>query len=551
MIQVLYKVRIFLVFYILSGITFAQFAEPDFEVQPTVEFENKKRELLQKLIYSNTTGHYALYGKGKNGDGQKSIRKFDTNFKPLGYRIKLSYPKDAIEPKTIDVISIDNKVYHIWSAISSKGVDYFSEEIDLLSKSIKQKTKIASLSRDVANYDSRNAKILLNRNLKQTYLFVELIKSPKEDKKLSLFVFDSRMNIMDVQNYTFPHDNKNFILKSIQPSTNDRFIVFAKWFSWEDKEKSIEAKEYSYFAYELHNNEVGLLAEIRTEGNHLTNFLAKTEDSSLFISGLLAKESPEIPVGLFFLKYDLIKKKITQEKRLSMPKSFYKYPEYLDENSSIPTKAKDIKKRAEDSYYSPKRLFISSKKEVILLTEQNSFMQMTSVGIPNYGVNQFGAGAPQMQITGFIRSNYIFDYSQSEGSGIHFRNDIAVFKFNENGELLWSNKIEKQQEWPETSKYISLYSKFVNDKLFLIYNGNYLNIEGSGDFLGKKDSALLCTVVEENGNYRRQIIHYYTAEYPNVTMPYLTHYSEKYGFLLHSRAPLNIKRQKFTRVTLN
>lgn len=553
MLQVSLKTYILFVLCHFSSNVFAQFIEPDFDVYQSDEFQNKKKEVLQKIIYSSTSSHYAIYAAGKNGSGKKSIRKFNTDFKPMNYRIKIGYSKNAFEPKTIDIITLENKVYHIWSARSMNGIEYFSQEIDLLSESVKNNIKIATVSREDASYNSCNPKLVLDSDLKRAYLFVELVKDQKENKKLSVFVFDSNMNSTSHEKYTVPHDNKNFIIKSIIPTKNDAHILFGMWFSWEDKEKSIEAKEYSYFAYELFNNEVALLTEIKTKGGHLSSFLAKTRGSDLFISGLLAAETRHIPNGLYFLNYDLSKKEIANEKRIAMPKSFYKYPEYLVDKTTHSNKPKDKKKRREDSYYVPKNLFISEENEVILLTEQHTLVESNGgdfiYGLPN------ASGMPTIVHLPIYRfeseTTYDFGDSLDKDFGLHLRDDIAIFKFDHTGALLWSNKIEKQLEWPGVSSYISLYAKYQKNKLFLFYNGNYLNIEGNGDFLGKKDSALLCTVVEDNGDFQRQVIHHYTGEYPNVTIPFLSHYSDKYGVLLYSCAPLNAKRQKFTRVTLN
>lgn len=553
MLHVSFKLYILFILCSFSSNVFAQFLEPDFDIYPSVEFQNKKKEILQKIIYSDPSGHYAIYASGKNGGGKKSIRKFNTNFKPMNYRIKINFTKNAFEPKTIDIITIDNKVYHIWSERSVNGVDYFSQEIDLLSESIKTNIKIATVSREEAYYEFCKPKLVLDSDLKRVYLFVELVKGQKENKKLSIFVFDSKMNSISHEKYTVPHDNKNFIVKSIIPTKNNAHILFGMWFSWEDKDKSIKAKEYSYFAYKLLNNEVALLTEIKTKGAYLSSFLTETKGSDLYISGLLAQETRDIPSGLYFLKYDLSKKEIANEKRIAMPENFYKYPEYLVDKTNRSDKTKDKKKRKEDSFYVPKKLFITNKNEVILLTEQNSLVQSSGGGF-TYGLPD-ASGMPTILPFPIYRfqseSTHDLGDSHDKDFGLHLRNDIAIFKFDNTGEILWSNKIEKQQEWQGTSSYISLYVKYQNNKLFLFYNGNYLNIEGNGDFLGKKDSALLCTVVKDNGNYQRQVIHRYIGEYPNVTMPFLSHYSDKYGVLLYSRAPLNVKRQKFTRVTLN
>lgn len=532
---------------------FAQSFISDFEVLPSVEFQNKKKELLKKIIYSDASGHYALYASGKNGDGRKSIRKFDNDFQPMGYRIKLAYTKNAIEPKTIDVIELDNKIYHLWSARSVNGTDYYSEELDLLSKSIKAKVKIASVSSEDSYYGSSKPKIVLKKDSKQAYLLVELVKDKKDDKVLNIMTFDSKMNITNNEKYTFPHDNKNFIIKSIMPSYDNAFVIFGIWFSWEDKDKSIKAREYSYFAYELINQQVNLITEIETKDNFLSSFLAKTKGSELFISGLLSKEKREIPSGLYIQKYDLSKKETVFEKRLSMPRSFYKHPEHIDV-TKVPERARDRKKRQEDSNYVPRKLFLTDKDELILLTEQNSYIESSGGGFMHGAPNEFGA-MPIMTPLPIYRFQLDNTYDSGENHdnrlGLHLRDDIAIFKFDEGGDLIWSNKVEKQQEWAGTTKYISLFSKYYNNKLFLFYNGNYLNIEGNGDFLDKNDSALLCTVIQENGNYQRQVIHHYTKEYPTVTMPYLSHYADQYGVLLHSRAPLNVKRQKFTRVIIN
>ena len=168
-----------------------------------------------------------------------------------------------------------------------------------------------------------------------------------------------------------------------------------------------------------------------------------------------------------------------------------------------------------DSNYFLRRLFVTSKNEAILLIEQAYAYQGTTVG------------------------------------DIYHYDDIGIFKLGVKGDLIWTSKIKKEHAWHGTNKFLSFYSTLKNDRLFLFYNGNYINIEGRDNFLKGNDAALLCTTVESDGSFQRNVVSYYAEEYPVVAIPRLSNRSEFKGVLLYSVAPGNVKRQKFTNVTLN
>ena len=70
-----------------SNTVFSQIFMPNFEVESFEEFQNKKKELFQKMLFSDYSGHYALFGAGKFGNGKKTIRKFTLDFQPEDYKI--------------------------------------------------------------------------------------------------------------------------------------------------------------------------------------------------------------------------------------------------------------------------------------------------------------------------------------------------------------------------------------------------------------------------------------------------------------------------------
>jgi len=528
----------------------AQSSLTSFAIDESVEFKDRKKELFEKMLLSDASGNYMLFSKGKDGSGEKSIRKFDDKFQPLDYRLTLTYDKKISNPVTIDVIVLKSKIFHIWSGRSTKGIEYFSQEIDLPSASTKTENRIAHISNEDAYYGTKKSTIIIEDTdtLNKVNLYIEIHKVQKDNKSLLVYAYDSEMKPISHENYILPQLNENFFIKSLHPYQSDKTVLFGVRHESKNLTESIENKEYSYLAYQLSDNQVTLLTEIKPKGQYLNTFLATLNENNLFISGLLADEAIDEPSGLYFSNFDLRTMKMVAEKRTSLPNSFYKYPKNNEEELRN-TERRKRKDNNEDSNYLSKNLLVTDKNEVILIVEQASHI-IYSGGSFNHSM-----GGVQPTFSPVYRHFQSLSGTENKTEtfkepGMHLRDDIAVFKFDESGNLLWSTKVEKQQQWPTYTMYITFYPIYKNDKLYLFYNGNFINIEGDGDFLGKKDSALLCTIVKDNGQVQRNIISYYTQEYPVVGIPSLSNYSNTSDVLLYYKAPENHKRHKFTRVHL-
>lgn len=513
------------IYFIVANI-FAQIPQPNFEVQPTVEFTSKKREVLKKMLFSDDSGHYALFAAGKNGIGKKSIRKLSNELQLIDYRVDLSFRKKVYEPSTIEVIVLENRIFHIWTAKTREGIAYFSQEIDVKNEKTIPEKLIARVNFDESLYDYTQADIMIDKDSKRAYLYIQLVNKLKKNMKIRFHVYDENINEIKTENYEIPNSNTKFKLSHVKTYGDDKIILIGKNYHSENWAKSTRRKEYDHLIYSLAENKTELLKTISPNDQHLNTILAKIKKDNLIIMGLVGNQNISKPSSLYFLNYNLANSAVDQEHQRRIPDSFYEYPEEREEKIGSVQFTIRFKKRNADSNYMAKNIITTSENELLLITEQNFAVESQS-SVPT-GTNQF----------------------MSTGGKVYYSGDIVVFKMNFSGELIWTEKIVKQQEWGGTADYLSFYPAYKNNKLFLFYNGTYLNIETVGIFLGKKDSALMCTIVQSDGSYQRNVVTHYTEEYPNVTLPFLSNYSEKHGVFLYSRAPGNIKRQKFTNITL-
>ena len=517
--------------FFIGATIFAQIPQPNFEVRPTAEFISKKREVLKKMLFSDDSGHYVLFAAGKNGLGNKSIRKLSNELQPLDYRVNLSFRKKVYEPSTIEVIVLENKIFHIWTAKTREGIGYFSQEIDVKSeKTIAQKL-IARVNFNESLYGYTQANILVDKDSKRVYLNIQLVNKLKNNTKIRSHIYDENINEIRTDNYEIPYSNTQFKVSYVRPYGADKLILIGKNFHSENWAKSTRRKEYDHLIYSLADNKAVLLKTIPTNDQHLNTLLSKIVKNNLIIMGMVGNQNTSKPSSLYFLNYNLENSTVEQEHQRRIPDNFYDYPEEREEKLSSVQFTIGYKQRTADSNYFVKNLISNDENDLILTAEQNFAIEHnSSTGFGPNGTMGMGVGL---------------------GGKTHYSGDIVVFKMTFSGELLWTKKIIKQQEWGGTTDYLSFFQTYKNNKLFLFYNGNYLNIESGGNFLGKKDSALMCTIVQSDGSYQRNVIAHYTEEYPNVSIPSYSNYTDTNGVFIYSRAPGNIKRQKFTNITLN
>ena len=110
--------------------------------------------------------------------------------------------------------------------------------------------------------------------------------------------------------------------------------------------------------------------------------------------------------------------------------------------------------------------------------------------------------------------NYFISYkSDSNGNpyiaAYHARN-LLVFKIDPNGEFEWVSKVSKEQRSKSHEEFISYYGFTGDNKLYLVYNDHIKNLKitnerkGVKKFKGGLNSILCLTIIDENGNIKKQ-----------------------------------------------
>lgn len=513
--------------FMFFGNLFGQIPEPVYEVQPSLEFLNKKKEILKTLLYSDDTGHYALFANGKLGNGKKSIRKFDLNFRPTKYRLNVEFPKKIFEPRTLKITPFGKTISHFWTTRTQEGIEYYVQEVDIKEQSVKSAKILARVNYKKGYATRTESTVIVDYNSNQLHLLSKVIHGVQENVLLRIDRFDQNLAHTGTQNYPLPYRNEQFKIINVKPYDDGKIILIAKNYFSSNISKSRKKKEYEYLIYELTNDKSILLKTISINNQHLNTIVSRIIDNQLVIAGFLDQHSLSKPSAIYFLKYHLDSSKVEVEKRNRLPDSFYTYPENRDEKLGNFHMNLRNKKREADSNYQIKDFFVNDKNEIILVAEQNFFFE-SSMPITN--------GQGLMIIT---------------NGREYYSSDIAVIKVSNEGELIWLSKIIKRHQWQGNKDLLSYYPVFKNNKLFLFYNGNYLNLENRfTNFLKESDAAFICTVVGDNGSFQRNVLSYYTEEYPNVVLPSLSNYNKNYGAIIYHRAPGNVKRQKFTQVLL-
>ncbi|MEM1336484.1 MAG: hypothetical protein AAGF96_01980 [Bacteroidota bacterium] len=354
-------------------------------------------------------------------------------------------------------------------------------------------------------------------------MITEILGNQQGGVMLQLDSFDENLSKKRTTIYELPHSIQHFSIQKVLPYQNDGFILIGKNHSSWNKSKSVRQKEYEYFVYYLFDRKTNLVKRISPNNKHMNGLALEINGDHLIITAFIDNHNITRPNSIYVFKYDLSQNRIVFDSICDLPPSFYDYPEIKDKKIAAIKIGFQNKKWLADGNYKIKEIFSNQQDETIIVSEQEFYTQNL-------------ASSP---VAALITPNNNF-YSK----------DIVVFKISKDGQLLWHSKVIKNQEWG-SNDILSYYPVFKNNTLFLFYNGNYINPESSGrNFLNEHDSALLCTIIGENGGIQQRILEYYTEEYPNVILPSLSHYNKELGAILYHRAPGNLKRQKFTQVEL-
>ena len=141
------------------------------------------------------------------------------------------------------------------------------------------------------------------------------------------------------------------------------------------------------------------------------------------------------------------------------------------------------------------------------------------------------------------------------GDGIYDDED-DVIKLDENGEVIWSNKIGKNNRKANVSIYSSYYPIMKNENLFLLYNCNDLNLNHktglvTNSFHPGGKWAFIATQVNDYGNYERMKLADKEQLNGITIRPSLYNWVDYNTLLMFGQDIDNLKNQGFVKINFN
>ncbi len=498
----------------------AQIIKPRYSIEKIPSYETKKREVPVKILFSDDSGYYVLFGKGKHGRGTKSIRKFDTKLQPTKYRIDLSVKKISNIEETVDVVLHNKIMYHIWWSNIKGAKDFYVQKVDYENARVDEGKKIASIAKEEAYSDFFTTKIFTDSKSDLIHLTYNLPIEREDSEKLAIHSFDTDFNSVQSNIYHLPLKGfinvNNLFLEAIDTT---KYVLLTKSYLSANYLRSEQKKEYEYPIFLLEDGKMKLLKRILPEGSFITSISAHiTESGHLLASGVSSSVTISKPDGVYFLNYDLNTMRVAVEKRTSLPDDFYERPDKRNKKVRTLGLGLGFNKRNADNFYYGNGLLVADADNIFLMAEQ--------------------------------RYSVVSDY----GRITHYNKNIAVFKLDERGNLLYTTKIGKNQARANTEIYSSFHPVFHQEQLYLFYNGNVKNLHHlyggkfENAFSEQKDRALICAIINPNGEFDKNVATYYSDLEAIIMRPALSNINDSGELVIFGQYPGNVKKQGFTKI---
>lgn len=158
----------------------------------------------------------------------------------------------------------------------------------------------------------------------------------------------------------------------------------------------------------------------------------------------------------------------------------------------------------------------SGKEKTMKKAEKGGDVELYDYNLRDIVLKEDG-GAVLVAEQFFVR---IMAHTYTDANGVmhtntykkYFFNDIIVVNVDEQGEIMWANKIPKRQATVDDGGYFSSYTMaVVKDKLYFVFNDNPKNLSAYKEgkpavFYGTKDAVAVLLEVSMDGNIRKQAL---------------------------------------------
>ena len=494
----------------------ATFAQKTVSVEYGAVFKNEKREIPIDIIGKDENGYYLLYSEGKFGQGDDMfLRKFNLDLTPSGQEINLKSETYDGDFNSLGITKIKDNIVHIFYVLTDTGKKYYYQSVDLKNFTLGEKTFITEIENDTKKASNSLSRFIISEDENTITLFYTIPNKNKETAKIKVQTFDSNFVEKTSADYEFPFNNDVLSIHYVFTNKQNELFMLCKLYDDYKTLSNENNHRYAFNLYKITPENLELITTIRPDNVHLRHLnTTLLNDNELVLTGLYSIKNMYAMKGVFSAKVDLTTGKLAYSKYNDFSADFYsKLMEDGKKKDKEMAKFNDGKR--EDQNYILKQTIKLDNDELLVLAEQ----------------------------TWSFTYNYVTTY---------FNHDIAMIKLDKEGNMIWSNKIGKRNDKTNVSIYNSYFPVIKDHDLYLFYNGNSKNLNHKTGFIansfGSYDGVFMCTKVDTNGTYKRQVLST-KQDLEGVTIrPRLYNWIDENTILMFGQDIDNLKNQRFVKV---
>ncbi len=478
-------------------------------------FKNDEREIPVDIIGGDDSGYYLLYSGGRFGLGESSIRKFGKDLTPTGKEIVLDLRKTGTKSNTLGVTKIGNNIVHVWSWTDAESRKYYYQYVNLDDFSLGKPQFITEIKNDDKKSNRALSRFIFSDENQTIRLFYTIPNDKKDNQKIRIQTFDYDFNLKSTDDYEFPFENRYFGINSLQSDNNGDFIMIAVIYPDKKERKANPDIGHEFFIYKLEKGQINTLNTVKPGKLNLRSLDLSFDDSNnMLLAGIYSENDYYAMKGIYFSKIDANTNEFLIKKQHNLSASFItKLLQEGKKKERIKRKVKEGKH--EDPYYIHRHTLQQDNGDFLIMAEQ----------IHSYSYN---------------------------GAITYYHQNLALFNLNPEGELIWSNKIGKNNTKPNVSIYSSYFPVLRDSNLSLLYNCNEKNLNHSaGPAINSFNSGNIFLVNQidlTSGEYKRKkLVDKNTLE--GVTIrPLLYNWIDDNTLLMFGQDIDNLKNQRFVKV---
>ncbi|MCF8273183.1 MAG: hypothetical protein K9I95_05060 [Flavobacteriaceae bacterium] len=491
-------------------------SQNDIKIEYGAVFKNEKREIPVDIIGKDDNGYYLLYSEGRFGQGDDMfLRKFNLDLTPSGEEINLKDENYEDKFSSLGLIKIKDKITHIFSLLTDSGKKYYHQSVNLDTFTLNEKTFITEIENDTKSANNSISRFIISEDQNTITLFYTIPNKNKEIAKIRVQTFDSAFVETSNLFFEFPYNNDVLSIHNVFSNENNDLFILCKVY---DSNKTLSDENnhrYEFQLFKVEPESLRLITKIRPNDVHLRYLSPKLlNNDQLVLTGLFSKKDLYAMKGIFSAKVDLQNGNLIYANYNNLPTDFFVK---LMENGKKKDKAisKYNEGKIENQNFILKNILKFDNDELLVLAEQ----------------------------TWSFTYNYVTTY---------FNHDIAAIKLDNQGKIVWSNKIGKKNEKTNVNIYSSFYPVLRDNDVYLFYNCNSKNLNHKTGFIansfGTYDGVFLSTKIDSSGNYNRQVLST-KQELEGVTIrPKLYNWVDDDTILMFGQDIDNLKNQRFVKL---